>query len=86
MEIDLITVLGLCAAAGTTGAFLPQVIRTARLKETKDISLAMYIVMLVGISLWLVYGILRSDLPVIAANALTLVLVAAVLGMKIKYG
>ncbi len=70
----------------TTSAFIPQAVKTFRKRETRDISVWMYVILVTGIALWLVYGLLRSDVPVIAANAVTLVFVVAILCMKLRYG
>lgn len=86
MDINAIAVIGLLAGACTTASFLPQVIKTIRVKETKDISLLMYIVLATGILLWTIYGILIKDFPVILANSISLVLASIILVLKIKYG
>lgn len=82
----LVKILGLTAAALTTISFLPQVIRTWRLKETKDISLPMYLLFCSGVGLWLAYGLIIGDLPLIVANAVTAVLAFLILFFKIRYG
>ena len=84
MNFDATTVLGLAAATLTTAAFLPQVIKTWRTRQTRDISLGMFLVLCLGICLWLVYGILRGDLPLILANAVTLALAGTILAFKLK--
>jgi MtN3 and saliva related transmembrane protein len=84
--VKWVTTLGFIAAACTTMAFLPQVIKTCRLKETRDISLVMYIVLVTGISLWALYGILIGDYPVSIANGITLILAVIILISKIRYG
>jgi MtN3 and saliva related transmembrane protein len=81
-----ITVIGLAAAACTTIAFIPQVIKTWRTRSTHDISLGMFLLLTTGITLWLIYGLVLSDLPLIAANGVTLCLAGLVLVFKIKYG
>ncbi|MDA0239537.1 MAG: SemiSWEET transporter [Proteobacteria bacterium] len=85
MEIDGITVIGLAAATLTTLAFLPQVIKTWRTRSATDISLLMFLMMTVGIGLWLTYGILINDLPLIGANVITLVLAVTILYFKLRY-
>lgn len=85
MAVDGITVVGLSAATLTTLAFLPQVIKTWRSRSAHDISLIMFLMMFVGISLWLTYGYLISDLPLILANIVTLVLAAIILFFKLRY-
>ncbi len=86
MNINWLTLFGLLAGVCTTISFLPQVIKTIKIKETKDISLLMYIVLTTGIILWIIYGILRKDYPVIIANVITFVLSATVLFLKLKHG
>jgi MtN3 and saliva related transmembrane protein len=71
-----VTVLGLFAGALTTLSFLPQVIRTIRTHSARDLSWMWIVMMATGIGAWFVYGLLGSDIPVMAANGLTLVLVA----------
>lgn len=84
---DLLTdLLGYAAATLTTIAFLPQAILTYRTKRAEGVSLGMYAVFVVGIALWLGYGILVGKGPIIAANAVTLALSSFILGMKIRYG
>jgi len=81
-----VTLLGFVAATLTTLAFLPQVVRTWRTRSTKDISLGMFLVLVVGIVLWLVYGFLMMDLPLMAANGVTLVLAGTILFFKLRHG
>jgi MtN3 and saliva related transmembrane protein len=69
------TVLGLFAGACTTLSFLPQVIRTLRTRHAGDLSAAWLLIFSVGTAAWLIYGILRSDVAVAAANGVTFVLV-----------
>ncbi len=83
--MDNLTVIGLAAAFLTTVSSLPQVIKTIKLKETKDISFWMWSFLSAGIFLWLVYGIFKNDLPIILANGISLIFVLIVLGLKIKY-
>jgi MtN3 and saliva related transmembrane protein len=84
--MSALTILGLAAGFCTTLAFLPQVIKTYRTRSTADISLGMFLVMVLGIILWLIYGVLLGDLPLIAANSVTLFLAGAILALKIKHG
>jgi len=83
---DLILVLGLASACLTMFAFLPQLIKIIRTKHTKDLSLFMLIMLEVGISGWLAYGILISDPPIIVANSVSVTLLTITLILKIKYG
>ncbi|KYC54067.1 MAG: PQ loop repeat protein [Candidatus Methanofastidiosum methylothiophilum] len=84
--MEIITALGLIAGALTTFSFVPQVLKTWKFKETRDISLLMYIIFFTGILLWFTYGILIKNTPIIIANGISLVLVFIVLMLKIRYG
>ncbi|MBM3200638.1 hypothetical protein FJZ53_06890 [Candidatus Woesearchaeota archaeon] len=84
--MDFITILGLTAATITTASFLPQVIKTLKTRQTKDLSLGMYLAMVVGFSLWLIYGLLVKDIPIISANAIGTTLALIILVLKIKHG
>ncbi|MEA1928968.1 MAG: SemiSWEET transporter [Candidatus Auribacterota bacterium] len=83
--MNWITIMGFIAASLTTFAFLPQVIKTWRMKETRDISLWMYLAFTAGVTLWLIYGILIGDYPVSIANGVTLILALMILIAKIRY-
>ncbi|MBM3573871.1 MAG: hypothetical protein FJX52_16165 [Alphaproteobacteria bacterium] len=84
--VDSLNILGLAAAACTTFAFVPQVTKAWRSRSTKDISLGMFLLMVIGIVLWLLYGALRLDIPLIAANATTLALASTILYLKLRHG
>ncbi|MBV9540599.1 MAG: SemiSWEET family sugar transporter [Alphaproteobacteria bacterium] len=81
-----ITLIGLAAAFCTTIAFLPQVIQTWRTRSTRDLSLPMFSIFTTGIALWLVYGLIVRDVPLIAANGVTLVLSGTILWFKLRHG
>lgn len=83
--MQLPDVIGYCAAFLTTISFIPQVVQTFRTKDVRGISLGMYSVFTLGVSLWLVYGILLSAWPIVIANVITLSLTAAILVMKLRY-
>ncbi len=78
--------LGLIATCFTTSSFVPQVWRTWKTRDVSGISLASYAVITVGLALWLAYGLLRDDLPLVVANSVMVVLTAAITLMKIRYG
>ena len=84
--MPFLDLLGYAAALCTTSAYVPQVLRVCRTQSTHDISLKMFIVLVTGISLWLTYGILRSDWPLVAANSITLMLASTILCFKIRHG
>jgi MtN3 and saliva related transmembrane protein len=80
-----VTALGLLAAALTTFSFLPQVIKTWKAKSADDLSLGTFSMFCAGVVCWLIYGLLVEDIPVIVANAVTLVLAGTVLVLAITY-
>ena len=81
----LITLIGLTAGTLTTFANLPQLLKSWETRSTKDLSLEWIVILFVGVLLWLVYGILAQDLPVMLANSFTLLLVVGLLYLKLKY-
>jgi MtN3 and saliva related transmembrane protein len=77
--------IGYAAAFLTTSSFVPQALHTFRTKDVRGISLAMYSAFVVGILLWLVYGLLLGAWPIVIANVITLSLATAILVMKLRY-
>ncbi|HDZ77570.1 MAG TPA: hypothetical protein ENH41_05760, partial [Candidatus Omnitrophica bacterium] len=84
--MDSVTFVGICAGILTTSSFLPQVIKIHRTKKTSDLSLAMFVVLAIGISLWIIYGILLGSLPILLANSVVFVLCIYLIVAKIRYG
>jgi MtN3 and saliva related transmembrane protein len=78
-------VIGYAAALFTTFSLLPQIIRIWKLKEARDISLFMPLMVSVGAVLWLVYGIMIAEAPVIVANVVSLLVALITLFVTIKY-
>lgn len=75
--------LGYAAAVLTTTAFIPQVVQTLRTRDTRAISLGMYLLFSLGVALWALYGVLLTAWPIILANGMTLLLALVVLGYKL---
>ncbi|MBU3010495.1 SemiSWEET transporter [Polaribacter vadi] len=63
--------IGLVAAFITTSSFLPQVFKAYKTKDTKSLSLTMYVALFIGSVMWLIYGIYLKSLSIILANAIT---------------
>jgi MtN3 and saliva related transmembrane protein len=84
--MELSDVLGYIAAFLTSVSFVPQAWRTFRTKDVSGISLKMYSVFTAGVAVWLAYGIVLGEVPMMIANSLTLLLACAVLVMKLRYG
>lgn len=83
--MDYIGIIGILAGLCTTIAFLPQVFKTWRTKSAKDLSLGMFSIFCTGVALWLTYGILIRDLPIILANGFTFILAGSLLYFKLIY-
>ncbi|HAM98803.1 MAG TPA: hypothetical protein DCQ26_09360 [Marinilabiliales bacterium] len=83
--MTLTSFIGFLAAILTTSAFIPQAYKTIRTRNTKGLSLFMYLIFSVGVALWLVYGISIGDYPVMVANAVTLVFALVILAFKLRY-
>lgn len=78
--------LGYLAATCTTLSFVPQAVKTIRTRNTSGISLGMYVVFTFGIVCWFGYGIFLQSWPMIASNAVTFVVAATILALKLKHG
>ena len=84
MNLD-VNHLGFAAAVCTTGAFVPQVLMVWRERGAPGISVGMYLMFIVGITLWLFYGMALRSWPMVIANGITLLLASCVLGMKLYF-
>lgn len=85
MIMNTTSLLGLVAGAFTTIAFLPQVLKTWRSRSAKDLSLGMFSIFTLGVAMWLAYGFMINDLPVILANVVTLILASTLLFFKLRW-
>lgn len=83
--MNQVQILGLVAGSLTTAAFLPQVIKTWKSRSAKDLSLGMFSLFCLGVALWLIYGFIVQDIPVIAANLVTLMLASTLLFFKLRF-
>ena len=79
------TYLGYVAGMLTMVSFLPQLVRTLRTKETKDLSMGMFGLLLAGACCWLAYGVLTANRPVIYTNIGVVALNVALLSAKFRY-
>ncbi len=84
--MSLETLVSAVAAILTTLAFVPQALHIIRSKETRAISLQMYVVFAIGVAFWLAFGVMIVNWPMIVANTITLGLAVAILAMKLRYG
>jgi len=83
--MDPIIVLGLFGAALTTISLLPQLIKVLRTRSTKDISIGMMVLLSTAFAVWLIYGILTGDIPLIIANTFAVLQGLLILVCKIIY-
>ncbi len=83
--MNVITIVGLIAAAFTTIALLPQLMKVWKTKSTRDISTGMFMLYSSGLFLWFVYGVYIKNLPIILANSLAFIQALTILLFKAKY-
>jgi MtN3 and saliva related transmembrane protein len=83
--MDNVFLLGITAGAMTTGSILPQVLKIMQSKSARDVSTLFFVIMAAGMLLWLVYGLLRSDLIIVLWNAISLSLTLVILALKKVY-
>jgi len=82
--MDSTEIIGLIAAALTTISLIPQVVTVIKTRNTSSISLGMYSLYTAGTTMWLTYGILSGQLPIIASNGIGVVLAAIILSYKLR--
>ncbi|MGH7603277.1 MAG: SemiSWEET family sugar transporter [Gemmatimonadaceae bacterium] len=82
----MIHYLGYFAGALTVFSFLPQVIRTWNSRQTRDLSLGMFALLITASSLWIIYGVVIHDWPVILTNVGMVTLNGAIATAKLRYG
>lgn len=78
-------ILGLVAGLCTTVAVVPQIRKAWKTKQVKDVSPGMFGILVTGIFLWVIYGIIQNDLPIIATNGTALALNSLMLYLMIRY-
>lgn len=83
--MDFTTILGLVAGICTTAAVVPQLIKAWKTKKVHDVSPGMFFVLVTGLLLWVIYGILKQDFPIIATNGTALFLNSLMLYLLFKY-
>jgi MtN3 and saliva related transmembrane protein len=83
--MDLTEVTGLTAGIFTASSLVPQIIKTIKEKKAKEISIGMLLVLMLGVALWVVYGIMRHDFPIIVTNSFSLLMNITTLYLRFKY-
>lgn len=84
--MDLPTITGTVAAVCTTASYFPQLKKCWETGHARDLSLKMFTALSVGIALWIVYGVMKSDSVIIIANSVSLCCLAGILYFKIRGG
>ena len=84
-RMDFVIALGLLGAVLTTISLLPQLIKTFKTRSTKDISTSMLALLGAAFFVWLIYGVLIKDIPLIIANSFALTQDLIILSFKIIY-
>lgn len=84
MDNLLIQILGLLAAVLTSSSMIPQAIKSIRYKQIDDLSIVTYSLLVAGVVLWVVYGTIQEDIPIILANGIALIPTSIILFLKIK--
>ena len=83
--MDITALVGIVAAFCILVSQIPQVYRSLKLKETRDLSEGMILLLITGSSLWLVYGILRADIIIVVSNIIMIGIELTLLGIKLRY-
>ena len=82
--MELVTIIGYLAGVFTTIAVIPQIYKAITTHKTDDISPVFFTILLVGVGLWTVYGIIKTDWPIILTNGISFILNATMLGIYIQ--
>jgi MtN3 and saliva related transmembrane protein len=83
--MDWTKIIGLVAGVCTSCSLIPQVVKTIKEKKAEDVSLGMLVVLFTGVLLWIVYGLKKSDMPIIATNSFSALVDITMVILGIKY-
>ena len=83
--MDKTQLIGITAGVLTSISMLPQLIKIIKEKKAQDVSVLMLVVLIIGLGLWVWYGVIRKDMPLIVTNAFSVLLNITVLIFRIKY-
>ena len=78
-------ITGLAAGVLTAASMLPQLLKTIKTREVKELSVYIFILLIIGTGLWVYYGVLKNDFPLIITNAFSFLLNSVMLGLKIAW-
>jgi len=82
---DISLYVGIGAGICTAISLLPQLIRIIKKKKADDISFFMLIILLIGLSGWIWYGLLRKDYPIIITNAFSFIVNVLIIIFSVLY-
>ncbi len=85
MDESFTGIVGLAAGICTSTSLLPQLIKLIKHKKAEDISLFYLVILFVGLGLWVWYGVLRSDLPIMVTNGFSLVINGIIIVLGVRY-
>ncbi len=83
--MTILEILGLSAGTITSITFLPQVIRIWKTKSAKDLSAGMLGLLILGVSMWLIYGIVAKDIAIIYTNSMVLLMSLVMVFFKFRF-
>ena len=81
----LLTFIGLLATAFSVASTLPQIRKALKTKDTEDVSIRFLVVLIIGLSLWAIYGLGKADIVILIGNAIGVSLNICMLVLKVKY-
>ena len=84
--MEFVTLIGVAAAICTMVSYFPQLQKTWQTGETDDLSFKMLALLASGLGLWMLYGFAKSDIVILAANAISVMMVLCILGIKLRAG
>lgn len=79
-------IIGIVAGIFTSASMLPQVIKMLQDKKSSQVSIGMIVVLMIGVGLWVWYGIMKEDYPIIIANSFSLLVNIVMIVLRIRYG
>ena len=83
--MELTEFIGIAAGVCTSAASIPQIVTTIKKKKASDVSPFMFFILFVGNALWVWYGVMKSDVPVMATNIVSVILDAVMLILRFRY-
>jgi MtN3 and saliva related transmembrane protein len=83
---NIVIIIGIIAGILTSASMMPQVIKTIKTKKAEHVSALMLIILIGGVILWIVYGSLKKDLPIIFTNSFSLLINLTMLYLRWKFG